>query len=98
MSATNAAYVVAYAKIVTDKQGIHLSGVFFGGIGDTPQEAHEIARKCVNTIRGGTILPRVIQIQEKYKVLDALYEASDKFESTTLQMQEANKIITRTQK
>jgi hypothetical protein len=98
MSVTQAAYVVAYAKIVTDKQGIHLNGVFFGGIGDTPEQAHDIARECVNTIRGGTILPRVIQIQEKYKVLDALYEAADKFESTTLQMQEANKIITRSQK
>jgi len=98
MCQIQAAYVVAYAKIISDKQGIHLNGVFFGGIGSTPEEAHDIARECVNTIRGGTILPKVIQVQEKHQVLDALYEAADKFESTTLQMQEANKIITRSQK
>tara|TARA_R110000751_G_scaffold112718_2_gene211703 strand:- start:612 stop:914 length:303 start_codon:yes stop_codon:yes gene_type:complete len=98
MESIQEAYVVAYAKITTDKEGIHLSGVFFGGIGDSPEKAHEIARECVNTIRGGTILPRVIQIQDKHQVLEALYEASDKFESTTLQMQEANKILVKAQK
>lgn len=90
-------FVVAYAKIITDKSGIHLQGVYFGGLGDTPQEADTIARDCVNRIRGGTVLPKVMRINGDHQVLDALYDASDKFEHTTVQMQEAEKIINRTQ-
>lgn len=90
-------FVVAYAKITTDKEGIHLQGVYFGGLGESADEADAIARDCVNRIRGGTILPKVLRIDGNHQVLDALYDASDKFEHTTLQMQEAEKIINRTQ-
>jgi hypothetical protein len=90
-------FVVAYAKITTDKSGIHLQGVYFGGLGDSPSEADTIARDCVNRIRGGTILPKVQTIDGNHQVLDALYELSDKFEHITVQMQEAEKIIQRTQ-
>lgn len=90
-------FVVAYAKITTDKLGIHLQGVYFGGIGETSKEADIIANDCVNRIRGGTILPKVLRIDGDHQVLDALYDASDRFEITTVQMQEAEKIINRTQ-
>lgn len=90
-------YVVAYAKIITDKEGISLQGVYFGGIGETAEEADEMARECVNNIRGGTILPKVLKITDKGQILDILYDASDRFEQTTTNMQEADKIINRTQ-
>lgn len=90
-------FVVAYAKITTDKAGIHLQGVYFGGLGDSVGEADDIARECVNRIRGGTVLPKVMPISGDHQVLEALYDASDKFEMVTLQMQEAEKIINRTQ-
>ena len=90
-------FVVAYAKITTDKDGIALQGVYFGGMGDTVEEAEAIARECVNRVKGGTILPRVLKISNNGKILDALYDATDRFEQTTVNMQEADKIINRTQ-
>lgn len=90
-------FVVAYAKITTDKDGIALQGVYFGGMGDTAEEADEMARECVNRVRGGTVLPKVLKIEDNGKILDALYDASDRFEQTTANMQEADRIINRTQ-
>lgn len=92
-------YVVAYAKIVTDKEdGISLAGVYFGGLGDTQPEADELARECVNTVRGGTILPRVLPINGNGQLLEAMFDATDKFEQVTAYMVEADQIIVRTQK
>ena len=77
-------FVVAYAKIITDKDGIHLQGVYFGGLGDTLKEANAIAHDCINRIRGGTIMPKVMRVNGEHQVLDALYNASDKFEFQNL--------------
>jgi len=91
-------FVVAYAKIITDKEdGVSLAGVFFGGLGDTVDEANALAKDCVNTIRGGTILPRVLPIEGDGQLLEAMFDATDKFEQVTAYMIEANEIITRTQ-
>ncbi len=87
-------FMVAYAKIVVDRQeGIALQGVYFGGIGNTQAEADAIARQCVNTIRGGTILPRILKLDGEHKVIDALYDATERFERVTASMQEADQII-----
>lgn len=92
-------FMVAYAKIVVGKEeGIELAGVFFGGMGDTPQEAETIARSCVNTIRGGTILPRILKLGHDGQVIDALYEATEKFERITANMMESDEIINRGKK
>lgn len=91
-------FVVAYAKITTNKDGICLQGVYFGGVGETIDEANQVAKDCVNRIRGGTILSKVIPIDGKNMLLDALMDASDKFEAITQQMQEAEAIINRTQR
>lgn len=91
-------YVVAYAKITTNKDGISLQGVYFGGMGASIEEANQVAKDCVNRIRGGTILSKVIPLDGKSMLLDALMDASDKFEAITLQMQEAEAIINRTQR
>ncbi len=92
-------FMVAYAKVTVDKdEGISLAGVFFGGIGDTHQEAEGIARECVNTIRGGTILPRVIKLERDGQVIDALYDATEKFERVTQSMVETDAIVNRGRK
>lgn len=92
-------WVVAYAKISLDKEsGVMLQGVYFGGMGETPEEAENIARECVNTIKGGTILPKVLKVTDEFTVIDALYEAADRFESTTQRMQDAESILNRGKK
>lgn len=92
-------FLVAYAKIVVDKdEGIALAGVYFGGIGDTPTEAEMIARECVNTVKGGTILPRVVKLQGDGQVVDALCDATEKFERVTADMVESDRIISRGRK
>ena len=91
-------YAVAYAKITTNKDGINLQGVYFGSVGQSLQEANQVAKDCVNRIRGGTILSKVIELNGRNALLDALMDASDKFEAITLQMQEAEAIINRTQR
>jgi len=92
-------YMVAYAKITEDKRkGILLQGVYFGGIGDTLEDAEHIARKCVNEVRGGTIIPKVLKLQGHRRVIDAMHEAFDKFCDIADQMIEADKIIIRTKK
>lgn len=91
-------FIVAYAKIIIDKDsGISLQGVYFGGAGESYEEAEDLARECVNTTRGGTVLPKVLKVTGKHQVIDALYDAADNFESITRQMQEADGIIKRTQ-
>ena len=92
----NEGYVVAYAKMSIDKDdGIILMGVYFGGVGQTHDEADEIARECVNSVKGKTILPKVIKIDNQYSVIDALYDATERFEEMTDKMREANSIISR---
>lgn len=89
-------FMVAYAKIVVDKEdGITLQGVYFGGIGDTLTEAEQIARECVNSIRGGTVLPRVVKLDGECQVIDALYEATERFERITENMVESEQILNR---
>lgn len=88
-------YLVAYAKVVEDNDGIMLQGVYFGGIGKTYQEASDIARECVNNTRGGTILPKVCEVRGKHQILEALYDVTDRFENITAQMAEADKTIKR---
>jgi hypothetical protein len=91
-------YIVAYAKVTMDKkEGITLQGVYFGGAGETPEQAEAIARECVDTTRGGTILPKIVQVDRQERLIDAMYEAADAFEKLTTQMVEADNIIKRTQ-
>jgi hypothetical protein len=84
-------YLVAYARIQSDKDAeITLQGVYFGGVGSTPEEAEAIARECVNTIKGGTILPKVVIIDSTESVIDGLLNAMEKFEQVTSHMVEAD--------
>lgn len=96
METTVEQYMVAYAKIVVDKEeGIILQGVYFGGISDTNEDAEKIARECVNSIRGGTILPKVIKLDEECQILDALYDVTARFDAITKGMVESDRIVNR---
>lgn len=86
-------YVIVYAKMTISKSIVKLDGVYFGGICDDEEESSQIARDCVNNIRGGAIMPKVIEISDDYNVLDAMLDATDKFEYIARQMIEANNII-----
>ena len=90
---TDDKYVVAYAKFTLDKEtGVDVHGVYFGGLGDTITEAEQIARECVNTTRGGTILPKIQRVSSG-SIVDALYDATDKFDVIFAQMNETNEIL-----
>lgn len=91
--------VVAYAKVVEDKEdGIYVQGVFFGGIATTKEEAEQLARDCVNSVKGGTILPRLIHAPgEKANVLAAMDVAAARFHQIERQMFDAEEIYERTQ-
>jgi hypothetical protein len=92
-------YMVAYAKMSIDKDaGISLQGVYLGGVSDSHEEAELIARDCVNSIKGKTILPRIMRIDAEYKIIDALYDAHDRFEQMTEKMREAESIMCRESK
>jgi hypothetical protein len=91
-------YIVTYAKITMDKtQGVQLHGVFFGGIGNNWTEAELIAKECVNTIRGGTIIPKIVHIKTRNKLIAAMDEATNKFEKLTKQMSESDNIMKKAQ-
>lgn len=56
-------HVVLYAKFVDDKEiGILMTGIFFGGIADSEREADEIGRRCVSSVQGGQIIPKISPI------------------------------------
>lgn len=90
-------FAVAFAKITVDKlNGIEFHGVYFGGVSETSEQADQIARECVNNIKGGTILPRVYKLTNTNNLIDIMYEAADKFEDMVKKMQEADTIMTKT--
>lgn len=92
-------FLVAYARIQSDKNSeIALQGVYFGGVGNTPEEAECIARECVNTVKGGTILPKIIRLDETNSVIDGLLDAMEKFEQVTAYMVEADSTYKRSVK
>ena len=89
-------FAVAFAKITVDKlNGIEFHGVYFGGVSETSEQADQIARECVNNIKGGTILPRVYKLTNTNNLIDIMYEAADKFEDMVKKMQEADTIMSK---
>jgi hypothetical protein len=89
-------YLVTYAKIVEDKQkGLFLDSVCLGGLGVTEADADEIARQCASTIKGATIIPKIIPVSRRLQAIDLLYDASDQFEKLAAQMIEADMVISK---
>lgn len=83
-------YVITYAKMVDDKQeGIYLQGVYFGGVEETMEEANRIAKHCVNTVKGGTIFPKIFPMDAPNALRDTLKLARTRFE-----IMESNMVMT----
>ena len=87
-------WIIIYAKISTDKDnGIGLQGIYFGGQATTFESAEGLARDCVNSIKGGTIIPKIYRLDEDIDLVEAMYTATEKFEKDVERMIEADKII-----
>ena len=90
-------YLVAYAKVIIEKEDIKLQGVYYGGMGETREEAEFLAKDCVNNIKGGTIMPRIVPL-DNYDFIDAMYDITDRFERIVNDMVEMNKTLLRSNK
>ena len=90
-------YMVAYAKVTLDKHSVNLNGVYLGGVAMDQEEADKIAKSCVNDVKGGTVFPKVIQLEQPQSLIDTMYDAIDSFERMVAGMKETSKIIKRTQ-
>jgi hypothetical protein len=92
-------YIVCFAKIVDDKHdGIQLAGVHFGGAAPDYKSAEQIARDCVNNVRGGTVIPRIFNVTGHYQLLPAMNEAIARFRRLEADMVSAEEIIARSNK
>ncbi len=86
-------HIVTYVKIHSDEEEIKLEGVFFGGCG-TKDEAETIAQECAKSVRGGTILPVITDLEDK-SVVDVMYEVEEKYDRKVRDMQEIHRICAR---
>ena len=91
-------WVVVYAKISTDKDnGIKLQGTYFGGQAISFTLAENLARECVNSIKGGTIIPKIFKLDTENDLVEIMYTATEKFEKEVERMIEADRIIAKGQ-
>jgi len=86
--------VVMYGKAVDDKEiGIYLEDVYFGGIANTQNEADAIARECVNNIRGGTAIVKIIPIGDRNVLLELFKDAKSRYDKIEKEMIETEAIL-----
>lgn len=70
---------VVYGRFQDDKaEGVWLDGIFFGGVGETPEQADDIARSCVSGCRGGTVFAKIIPIRHDNILDGAIEEAKSR--------------------
>jgi hypothetical protein len=87
-------FAVVYAKAVDDKQlGIYIEGVYFGGVGSDRAQADEIAKTCVNEMRGGSAMPKIIPITKPNSLCEIFNEAKRRFDKAERQMMENEMIM-----
>ena len=85
--------LVVYAKVVDDKRvGVIMTGVHFGGIVETENEADEVARVCVNSTQGSIIIPRIIELPP-HKLCEIIKETEESFDRLATRMYENEKTI-----
>ena len=86
--------VVLYAKAVDDKElGVYVEGIYFGGVAHDKARAKEIADFCVNNVRGGTAIARVMHIGSRNTILEVFREARVRFEKIEREMIETEDIL-----
>ncbi len=94
--AANEKYLVVYAKLAIDKENICLHGIYYGGMADTRDEAELIAKDCINTIKGGTILPRIAPFTNNF--IDIAYNITDRLTQIAQEMKEMNEMLMKSNK
>lgn len=91
-------HAVVYARLNINKGDLDLHGIYFGGIAETPQEADDLARACVNSVKSHMIIPKVMDMSDGDNLIDVLYDAADKFDNMFKYMVEASETITLSKK
>ena len=92
------AIAVLYGKVVDDKElGVYLDDVYFGGVAGNTEEADEIARDCMNNVRGGTAVVKTLQIEDGNSLLEVFAEARARFDRMEREMVETEAILERNQ-
>lgn len=73
-------FAVFYGRFVEDKEdGIYLDGIYFGGVGRDNNDAEKLAKECVQTIRGGVVIPKIFPIKSEMRLIDLTADAQNKF-------------------
>jgi hypothetical protein len=86
--------VVLYAKAVDDKElGIYVEGIYFGGVAHDKARADEIADFCVNNVRGGTAIARVMLVGSRNTMIEVFREAKVRFDKVERDMIETEDIL-----
>ncbi len=86
-------FVVMYGKFVEDKEdGIYLDNVFFGGLSDDRNVADKVAQRCVSTLKGGIIIPKVFVLEEAERIPEMFPRVRRKFGQLEKEMIDAEDI------
>ncbi len=89
-------HFVTYAKVTEDrKAGLDLDGVYLGGFTFDSAEADRVAVACVNTVRGGTILPKVYSVPYGTDSRSVLERAEDHFIGVVDTMRDTERVFSR---
>lgn len=92
-------WIVVYAKIIEDKiSDVQLAGVHFGGVANSKTEADKVARDCVNSVKGGTIMPKLYEVSGKHQLPLIMAQANDFFAKREEEMRLTATIVNRSLK
>jgi hypothetical protein len=88
-------WYVIYAKVIDDKDsGIKVTEAHFGGVDADEEGAVQIARECVNAIKGGTPIVKLFRA-DGYRLRAVMNEATAKFKKIEERMLTTAEIISR---
>lgn len=95
----DAKFLTAYAKVIDDKEyGVYIQDVYFGGVSSTYDEAKLIANDCINNSKSGSILPKIIPMENVSCTLEVMAKVVEQFQKIENDMIESENIIIRSSK
>ena len=71
-----------------------MSGVYFGGVASTVEEADKIAERCVAETQGGLVIPKVAKMHTD-DLLEVIKVIEGRFDELAKQMYENERIASR---
>lgn len=86
-------YLVAYAKLLMERDTIEMVNVYYGGMAPDKEAADALARRCANEVRGAITLPRVVVLEDNVSIIDVLYELADNFDKKVSAMRDTNETL-----